>query len=286
MIYPELKGKILGRLKNCEAVCANKIIDHIYICLPLKEHRAIHEVMHRLRNVASEVHWIPDLFTTKLMNQRISYLGEMPVLTLNGSPLSPLDQVLKSVMDKVLAFIFLALLSPLMIIIASAVKLTSSGPIFFVQKRHGINNRVFGCLKFRTMFVHEERDGKVPQAKKNDPRITPIGAFLRKSSLDELPQLFNVLKGDMFLVGPRPHACVHNKDYKEKISRYMHRHLVKPGITGWAQVNGFRGETEALEKMEGRVDHDLYYIKNWSIWFDLKILLLTLVKGLWNKNAR
>lgn len=281
----DLEGKIIGALKDCKEICTNRIVDHIYLCLPLEKNGTFEEILCQLENVSAEIHWVPDIHSLKLMNHRVSCVGDMPVLTLTASPFSNLDQMLKSVMDKALASVILILLSPLMLFIALLIKLTSPGPIFFVQERHGINGRVFGCLKFRTMYLHREERGKLTQAREGDPRITPIGAFIRKTSLDELPQLLNVLKGDMSLVGPRPHACAHNEEYKGEISRYMCRHLVKPGITGWAQVNGYRGETERLEKMESRIEHDLYYIRNWSIWLDLKILLLTPLKGLWNKNA-
>ncbi|HIE54086.1 MAG TPA: exopolysaccharide biosynthesis polyprenyl glycosylphosphotransferase, partial [Chromatiaceae bacterium] len=169
--------------------------------------------------------------------------------------------------------------------IAMGVKLSSPGPVLFKQKRHGWDGKPIRIYKFRTMKVHEEKEGQVTQAKRGDPRITPFGAFLRRTSLDELPQFFNVLQGRMSIVGPRPHAIEHNELYKDQVDAYMQRHRVKPGITGWAQVNGWRGETNTLEKMEKRVEYDLYYIENWSLWFDLKIIFLTLFRGFVHKNA-
>ena len=171
------------------------------------------------------------------------------------------------------------------LIIAIAIKLTSPGPVIFKQKRHGWDGRPIKVYKFRSMKIHQELDGKVTQAKQNDERITRLGAFLRKTSLDELPQFFNVLQGKMSIVGPRPHAIEHNELYKDQVEKYMLRHMVKPGITGWAQINGLRGETDTLEKMQKRVEYDLYYIENWSVWLDLKIIILSVFKGFINKNA-
>jgi len=170
-----------------------------------------------------------------------------------------------------------------MLIISLAIKLTSKGPVFFKQQRYGLDGKSIRVWKFRSMSVME--DAEITQASKNDPRITRVGAFLRKTSLDELPQFFNVLAGDMSIVGPRPHAVMHNEEYRKIITGYMLRHKIKPGITGWAQINGFRGETDTLDKMENRVAYDIDYIKRWSVFFDLKIILLTLVKGFTGQNA-
>jgi len=184
-----------------------------------------------------------------------------------------------------LALLILLLISPLMLLIALGVKLTSPGPVLFKQKRLGWDGQPFKVYKFRSMVVHREEGGLLTQASMGDVRVTPFGAFLRRTSLDELPQFFNVLRGTMSIVGPRPHAIEHNEQYKELVDDYMRRHKVKPGITGWAQINGWRGETDTLEKMRKRVEYDLYYIENWSLWFDLRIILLTVFKGFVNKNA-
>jgi putative colanic acid biosynthesis UDP-glucose lipid carrier transferase len=196
-----------------------------------------------------------------------------------------INRILKAIEDRVLALVMLVLTAPLLMLVAIGVKLSSPGPIIFRQQRHGWDGQPFTLYKFRTMVVHSETDDCVTQACRNDPRVTRFGAFLRRTSLDELPQLINVLQGDMSLVGPRPHAVSHNEYYKNLIEPYRGRARVKPGITGWAQVNGFRGATNALEKMVKRVEYDIYYIENWSLWFDLKIMLLTLVKGFYHENA-
>lgn len=192
---------------------------------------------------------------------------------------------LKTVEDFLFACIFLIIASPLMLVIALLIKLSSEGPIFFKQERQGMNGKKFMVYKFRSMIIHEEEFGIVSQAKRNDHRVTSIGRILRRTSLDELPQLFNVLKGDMSIVGPRPHAIAHNQYYENLVSSYEQRFRVKPGITGWAQINGFRGETDTLEKMERRIEYDVYYIEHWTLLFDLKIIALTLWRGFFHRNA-
>jgi exopolysaccharide biosynthesis polyprenyl glycosylphosphotransferase len=185
----------------------------------------------------------------------------------------------------VLAILILILIAPLLALIAAAVKTSSPGPVLFRQKRHGIDGKIIEVWKFRTMRVHAEEDGKVTQATRHDPRITRLGRLLRRTSADELPQFFNVLQGSMSIVGPRPHAVAHNYHYRDVVDNYMQRHRVKPGITGWAQVNGLRGETDTVAKMAARVEYDLYYMQNWSVLFDLRIVVLTVLKGLIGKNA-
>ena len=194
-------------------------------------------------------------------------------------------RIAKRLEDVVIGGLIFLMILPLCALIALAIKLTSPGPVLFKQYRTGINGRNFKVYKFRSMVVHAESKGQVTQATKRDARVTRIGAFLRRTSLDELPQFFNVLQGRMSIVGPRPHALAHNEYYKDLVESYMQRHKVKPGITGWAQVNGLRGETDTVEKMQARVEHDLWYIDNWSLWLDLKIILLTVFKGFMNPNA-
>lgn len=196
-----------------------------------------------------------------------------------------LSKTIKRFEDIILASIILVLIAIPCLIIAILIKLTSPGPVLFKQLRHGAKKKEVMVYKFRSMTVHAEKKGQVTQATKNDARITPLGAFLRRTSLDELPQFINVLQGSMTIVGPRPHALAHNEYYKDLVESYMWRHKVKPGITGWAQVNGFRGETDTIEKMKARVEYDLWYIENWSLWLDLKIIFLTIFKGFINKNA-
>jgi putative colanic acid biosynthesis UDP-glucose lipid carrier transferase len=208
-----------------------------------------------------------------------------PVIHLLESPLSGVQGIVKAVEDKVLAVFILLVASPLLLLIIIGGKLSSPGPTFFRQLRGGLHGERIWVWKFRTMKHHAESAEKVPQAIPGDHRITTFGAFLRRTSLDELPQFFNVLKGDMSIVGPRPHAVVHDEFYQQQIDAYMLRHHVKPGITGWAQVNGWRGETGEIEKMEMRVKYDLYYINNWSLWFDLRIIFMTVFMMITGKNA-
>lgn len=262
----------------------NQILE-IWIALPLRNESRVKEILHQLRHLTISVKYIPDIFIFNLLNQEISQIAGVPILQLNGSPIHGLNRIIKEIEDKVLSFIILILVSPIMILIAIAIKLESKGPILFKQRRHGWNGKEIKVYKFRSMFIHQEDEGKCTQASKEDKRITKIGKFIRKTSLDELPQFFNVLQGRMSIVGPRPHALAHNEEYKDQVHYYMQRHKVKPGISGWAQVNGFRGETDTLEKMTKRVEYDLFYIENWSLWFDIKIILLTILRGFTDKNA-
>jgi putative colanic acid biosynthesis UDP-glucose lipid carrier transferase len=196
-----------------------------------------------------------------------------------------INRVIKALEDRILGFTILVLVSPLIVAITIAIKLTSKGPVFFKQMRHGWDGKPIKVYKFRTMMEHVAEDGRVVQASRKDSRVTKFGAFLRRTSLDELPQFWNVLQGRMSIVGPRPHALQHNEEYKDQIDLYMLRHKVKPGITGWAQIHGWRGETDTLDKMKKRVEYDLYYIENWSLWLDIKIIFLTLFSGFIHKNA-
>jgi putative colanic acid biosynthesis UDP-glucose lipid carrier transferase len=209
----------------------------------------------------------------------------LPIIDLNASPIVGVNRFIKELEDKVLSLLILIIISPIVLLIAIGVKLSSPGPVIFKQNRHGWDGRPIKVYKFRTMEVHEECEGQVTQACKYDVRVTKFGAFLRRTSLDELPQFFNVLQGRMSIVGPRPHAIEHSNQYKDQIDAYMLRHKVKPGITGWAQVNGWRGQTDTLEKMKKRVEYDLYYIENWTVWLDLKIIFMSLFTGFVHKNA-
>jgi putative colanic acid biosynthesis UDP-glucose lipid carrier transferase len=227
---------------------------------------------------------IPDVLIADLLGSQWVMLGNTPLIILNDHPFYGGIWTLKKLEDLILGSIILVLISPLMLLIAIAIKLSSPGPILFKQRRHGLNGEVITVYKFRTMTTLDDGD-VVIQATKNDARITPIGKMLRRTSLDELPQFFNVLQGSMSIVGPRPHALAHNEHYRTLIDSYMQRHKVRPGITGWAQVNGFRGETDTLEKMQARVDFDLYYINHWSLGFDFKIIMLTILNGFSSKTA-
>jgi Undecaprenyl-phosphate glucose phosphotransferase len=209
----------------------------------------------------------------------------VPAINLVASPLSPLALAKKDIFDRAFAALALLALTPLMLVIATAVKLSSRGPVLFTQRRKGADGQVFRIFKFRSMTVHASDEGVLKQAMRNDPRVTRVGAVLRRTSLDELPQFLNVLMGDMSVVGPRPHAIEHDALYQTVVDDYIHRYRIKPGITGWAQVNGFRGETDRIEKMQGRVDHDLYYLRNWSFALDMRIVIATVMKGLKHSNA-
>jgi putative colanic acid biosynthesis UDP-glucose lipid carrier transferase len=256
----------------------------LYIVLGDTSKEVATELVDRLSDTTVSIYVVPDFFTTHLSHGRWSSLDGIPLISVFDTPFWGADGWLKKAQDLVLSTIILAAVSIPMLLIAAAVKLTSPGPVFFRQRRYGIDGKPITVLKFRTMTVTEDGD-HIPQARKNDSRITPIGRFLRKHSLDELPQFINVLTGEMSIVGPRPHAIAHNEFYRSKVKGYMLRHKVKPGITGWAQINGWRGETDDLFKMEKRVEHDLWYIRNWSLWLDLKIVMMTIVRGFVGPNA-
>ena len=244
----------------------------------------IRKLLDELHDTTASIYFMPDVNIFDLMQSRFDNVGGVPVVAICESPYSAVDTVVKNISDFVLAALLLIILLPLMLGIALAVKLTSPGAVIFKQRRYGLNGEEINVYKFRSMTVSDD-GGKIDQAQKNDPRITKIGAFLRRTSLDELPQFINVLQGRMSIVGPRPHAVAHNELYRSLIKGYMLRHKIKPGITGWAQVNGLRGETEVLEKMQARIEYDLYYMRNWSIWLDLWIIMLTAWVVLRRDNA-
>jgi putative colanic acid biosynthesis UDP-glucose lipid carrier transferase len=256
----------------------------VWICLPMSEERRVQVALEALGQSTANIRLVPDWFSLRLMNHGVSETLGIPMLDISSSN-SGMSWVLKEAEDKVLGLIILVLISPLMLGIALAIKASMGGPVIFKQQRHGWNGRRINVYKFRTMVQHSESAGQVTQATRDDARVTPLGRFLRRTSLDELPQFINVLQGKMSIVGPRPHSVVHNDYYKGHVPRYMLRHKVKPGITGWAQVNGYRGEIDRMEKMERRVEMDLYYIENMSLTLDLKIIVLTVIKGFVNRNA-
>lgn len=275
----EINGiRVEGTLDHISKFIKEKKIDEVWIALPLRAEQRVKEVLIFLKYSTVTIRYVPDIFGFRLMNHSISEIAGLAVIDLSGSPMRGINRIVKSTEDRILALFFLIILSPIMLLIAIGVKLTSKGPVIFKQIRHGYDGRPIKIYKFRSMIVHTEKDNLVTQASRNDPRVTKFGLFLRTTSLDELPQFFNVLQGRMSIVGPRPHAIAHGELYKDKIDDYMKRHKVKPGITGWAQINGWRGETDTLNKMEKRVEFDLYYIQNWSLLFDIKIILLTLFK--------
>jgi len=260
-------------------------LDSIYIALPMRAERRIQELLDRLSNSTATVYIVPDLFVFELLHARSVNLNGLPAIGVIGEPMRGLKGGVKRCEDILGSLVILALIALPMLLIALAVKLTSKGPVFFKQKRYGLDGKAIEVWKFRSMSVHQEQAGTITQASKGDSRITPVGAFIRRTSLDELPQFINVLQGRMSIVGPRPHAVAHNEEYRGQIKSYMRRHKIKPGITGWAQVNGWRGETDTLEKMEKRIEFDLHYIQHWSVWWDIKIIIKTVFKGFINKNA-
>jgi putative colanic acid biosynthesis UDP-glucose lipid carrier transferase len=278
------EGPLEGNFSNLLDRARTRDIDVVYITLPMKASERIDALLTKLSDTTTSVYVIPEPFWLNLMHSRLINLGPLPTISVFETPFYGLNGWFKRLQDIVLASIILMMISVPMLLIAIGVKLSSPGPIFFKQKRYGLDGQEIDVWKFRSMRVCEN-GAKVTQAKRNDHRITAFGSFLRRTSLDELPQFINVLQGDMSIVGPRPHAVAHNEQYRALIRGYMLRHKVKPGITGWAQINGWRGETDTIDKMEKRVQHDLWYIKNWSFWLDLKIIFLTLFKGFIGKNA-
>ena len=277
-------GSRLGKITDVASYARKHNIEMIFISLPMSAQPRIREILDDLHDTTASIYFLPDVYVFDLMQARFNSVGGIPVVAIGESPFSGIDSVVKNTSDFVFAFFILLLLSPLMLGIALAVKLTSPGPAIFKQRRYGLNGEEIIVYKFRSMTVSDDGQ-KIEQAHKNDPRITKIGAFLRRSSLDELPQFINVLQGRMSVVGPRPHAVAHNELYRKLIKGYMLRHKVKPGITGWAQVNGLRGETEVLDKMQARIEFDLDYMQNWSIWFDGWIMVRTVWVVLRRDNA-
>jgi len=282
----EIEGvPVLGTVDDLLLYVREHSVDLIVLAMPWTAERRLIELMNLLRTVPVDVQLCPDQVGFRLFDRSVTHLAGLPMLNLFERPLTGWNYFAKRTEDFVLAAVCLAFLAPLLAVVALAVKLDSPGPILFRQQRFGFNNNLFTVFKFRTMYHQPGPEVGVPQARRADPRVTRIGALLRRTSMDELPQLWNVLRGEMSIVGPRPHAVAHNEEYAELISQYLGRHRVKPGITGWAQVNGLRGETDTPEKMERRVQFDLYYIDNWSLLLDLKIILKTLFVGFVHENA-
>jgi putative colanic acid biosynthesis UDP-glucose lipid carrier transferase len=259
-------------------------VNTIYISMPISAQPRIVQLLDELKDTTVSVYFIPDIYVFDLIQARFDYVGGMAVMAICETPFTGVNKIIKRGSDIVLAAIIQILLLPIMLCIAICVKWTSPGPVFFKQRRYGLDGGEIVVYKFRTMTVLEDGDSVV-QAQRDDARLTKIGAFLRRTSLDELPQFINVLQGRMSIVGPRPHAIAHNEFYRTRIKGYMVRHKVRPGITGWAQVNGLRGETETLEKMKKRIEFDLEYLRRWSLAFDLMIIFLTIKIVLKKENA-
>lgn len=266
---------LLGNIASvAEFVKLNKV-QHIYITLPMTSQPRILALLDDLRDTTASVYFVPDLFLFDLIQAKVSTIKDILIVAVCESPFVGINGIIKRTMDVAFSLLILLLIAPLMLLIAIGVKLSSRGPVLFKQRRYGLDGQEIVVYKFRSMTVMEDGE-QVKQATRNDLRTTRFGDFLRKTSMDELPQFINVLQGRMSVVGPRPHAVSHNEMYRSLIKGYMIRHKVKPGITGWAQVNGLRGETETIEKMKARVDYDLDYLRNWSLFLDLSIILKTM----------
>ncbi|AIY65437.1 undecaprenyl-phosphate glucose phosphotransferase [Pseudoalteromonas piratica] len=283
-LFEDLHYHVEGSIDSAVSKAKQGDIDVLFIALPFKAEKRIADILVKLGNSTVDVHFIPDFLLSNLIHARIEHIGDVDTLSVFESPYLGAREFIKRTEDILVGSFILLVISPILLFVALGVKFTSKGPVLFKQDRYGLGGEKIRVWKFRSMTVMENSD-VVTQAKKGDARITKFGGFLRRTSLDELPQFFNVITGQMSIVGPRPHAVSHNEEYRQKVEFYMLRHKVKPGITGWAQINGWRGETDTLEKMERRVEHDLFYIKHWSLWFDIKIIFLTFFKGFVGKNA-
>lgn len=275
-----LKGNIDDALK----LAKHRNVKNVYVALPMEAAKRIKQILNAFADSNAHVHIVPDFFTFDLMHSRWKNIGNVVTLSVHDTPFRGFSSMIKRFEDVVLSLAIIAMISPVLLLVAIGVKLSSPGPVIFKQDRYGLDGNKIKVWKFRSMSA-TDNGSVVKQATKNDPRITRFGAFLRRTSLDELPQFFNVLTGQMSIVGPRPHAVAHNEEYRGLIDKYMLRHQVKPGITGWAQINGYRGETDTLDKMEKRVEYDLTYIQNWTLWLDIKIVYLTIFKGFTGKTA-
>jgi putative colanic acid biosynthesis UDP-glucose lipid carrier transferase len=277
-------GRHAGTIQDLVAEAREGRVDRIYITFPMRAEERIRGVLDKLGDTTASVYVVPDFFVFQLLHSRWTDILGLPVVSVFENPFYGIDGLAKRLSDLLLGGILLALTAVPMAVIALLIRCTSPGPIFFRQRRYGLDGREIRVWKFRTMTVCEDGPQAV-QAKREDPRVTRLGAILRKTSLDELPQLFNVLDGSMSLVGPRPHPHALNEEFRTQITGYMLRHKVKPGITGLAQVNGWRGETDSPEKMHKRIEFDHRYICEWSLWMDMKILLKTAVVVISGKNA-
>jgi putative colanic acid biosynthesis UDP-glucose lipid carrier transferase len=283
-IDPQNEHHLLGSIADLPRYARDEKIELIYIALPMASQPRIRQLLEDLHDTTASIYFVPDIFVTDLIQGRMDAVGGLPIVAVCETPFTGLSGVTKRLSDIILSLLILALIAIPMAVIALAIKLTSLGPVIFTQRRYGVDGREIVVYKFRTMTVLED-GAQIEQASPGDPRITRVGRLLRRLSLDELPQFFNVLQGRMSIVGPRPHAVAHNEMYRKLIKGYMLRHKVKPGITGWAQVNGYRGETKDLDAMRGRIEYDLDYLRNWSLRFDLYIIAKTVGVVLSGKNA-
>ncbi|HEX4871857.1 MAG TPA: undecaprenyl-phosphate glucose phosphotransferase [Nevskiaceae bacterium] len=275
----------LGKARNVAQYVRDHDIEVVFVVLPDDGGKRAAVVMDELGDTTASVYYVPDFLIFNLLEATVQEIEGIPVLQVSETPFYGADGILKQLFDFAFSLGVLIALSPLLLLVAAAVKLTSPGPVFFKQKRYGLGGQRFWVYKFRSMYVGDDAQRQQQQATKDDPRVTPVGRFIRRTSIDELPQFLNVLKGDMSVVGPRPHSVAHNEQYRKEVKRYMARHKVKPGLTGWAQVNGLRGETANLERMEERIRYDLEYIRNWSPMLDIKIIFMTVLMIFRDENA-
>ncbi|MBV8623012.1 MAG: undecaprenyl-phosphate glucose phosphotransferase [Herbaspirillum sp.] len=275
---------LMGKMADVAAYVRKHNINMVYISMPISAQPRVLQMIDELQDTTASIYFVPDIYVFNLIQARFDYVGGMAVMAICETPFTGMNNFIKRVSDVLLATVILLMLLPVLMVIAICVKATSPGPVIFKQRRYGLDGEEIVVYKFRSMTVLED-GANVQQATKGDARLTKIGGFLRKSSLDELPQFVNVLQGRMSIVGPRPHAVAHNELYRKQIKGYMLRHKVKPGITGWAQVNGLRGETETLDKMKARIEFDLEYLRRWSLSFDLWIIVQTVSLVLKRENA-
>jgi putative colanic acid biosynthesis UDP-glucose lipid carrier transferase len=271
------EGRLLGKLSDLPDYVRRHSVDVIYIALPIRREERTRRLLDELHDTTASIYFVPDIFVFDLIQSRVDSLNGIPVLALCETPFVGVNGLVKRISDVVLSATMLVVFSPLLLAVAAGVFLSTPGSVIFKQRRYGLDGREIIVYKFRSMTVSDDASD-VRQATRNDNRITPFGRFIRKYSLDELPQLINVLQGRMSLVGPRPHAVAHNEEYRRLIKGYMIRHKVAPGITGLAQIRGHRGETSTVEQMRARVESDLEYLRRWSLGLDLKILWLTVVR--------
>lgn len=283
-LHPEASTQTLGRLNQVSDYVRAHGVREVYITLPLGSQPRIVALLEQVQDTTASLFFVPDVFGISIIQGRLQDVSGVPVVGICETPFTGTNKLVKRVSDIILAALILALISPFLLLIAIGVKLSSPGPVLFKQRRNGLDGEEIIVYKFRSMRTLD--DGKVvKQATKGDPRITRFGAILRRTSLDELPQFINVLQGRMSIVGPRPHAVAHNEEYRKLIKAYMVRHKVKPGITGWAQVNGLRGETDTVDKMKARVEYDLEYLRNWSLALDLQIIVRTIRLVMFDRHA-
>ena len=283
-VDPDARGTRLGGLREVAPFIREHGVHAVYITLPLGSQPRIVALMEQLQGTTASVFFVPDVFGISIIQGRLQDMNGVPVVGLCETPFTGTNQLVKRLSDLVLASIILVLISPVLLVLALGVRLSSPGPAIFRQRRNGLDGEEIVVYKFRSMRALDN-GSVVQQAVKGDPRITPFGAFIRRTSLDELPQFINVLQGRMSIVGPRPHAVAHNELYRQLIKAYMVRHKVKPGITGWAQIHGHRGETHTVDKMHARVEYDLEYLRNWSLGLDLQIIARTVKLVFFDRNA-